>query len=247
MARVLAIAALLVALGAAPARAGIGTGNAHEDILFVRDLPASTTLQLGYGMSKLGYYYHRFSIAELDLWRWDGQYVVYSGRGYYVLTDGDLELLDAPSPPLRYYIPGGLLVVIGLVELGVITATRRRAWVTIAIGGGLLALAAVFYALGLDLEALVPGLLGLHHVLGSWFALRELARREAAAEPPAEVLADKPRRRAVEPPHSPPVIDDDPFRAPPRATIAAVQVATNRSATAPVVHDPDADKPKLLG
>jgi hypothetical protein len=243
MPRWLAIALTVLALAARPAAAGVVVDLRGDDIMPIRDLPAETAARLGYdGMYQLGYHYHHVSVAMLDMWRSGGEVVVYSGRSYYVLTAADLDVVGDADVPLRYYVPPGLLVVIGLIELGIITSTRRKAWLTIGIGAGLLGVGAVFYAKGLEVEAIVPMLLGLHHIGGTIASLRAQARADTPA--PTAPRPKVERHAAAMP--SPPLVESDPFRSPPRPpAIVAVQTAT--PPTTPVAHDPDADKPKLLG
>ena len=76
---------------------------------------------------KIGFYYERFHIFFLDVWTWNGKFVVFNDKGYsepnpkqwrYMLGKSGTAKL---SKPFGYFAPTGLIILvvlgIGLVAL----------------------------------------------------------------------------------------------------------------------------------
>lgn len=248
--RAVVLGIVLVGLSAAPAAAGrynrSGLFQAGDDILPLGEVDAALAGRLGLG--KLGWHYERFAIIGLDLWRWDGEPCVYSGDQYIVLSDEEAALVGSPRGPLRYRLPPGLLLALGLVELGIMTYKRRPLKVTLSAGAALGVLTLLLWLGGMTWELIIPGGLALFHILGSYIALAHEdvidANQEAttvgATDEPAPVREPAPRL----PP--PPRVETDPFRAPPQAPPIRVVRPDTAPLAAPVVVDPAAEKPKLL-
>lgn len=129
--RILMFTASLLACGAimlnasdAQAKRGIVIINSGEDIDHVGDvLPAHLpALQQSTGASKpaVGYMYSEFGIFWLNIWTWDGKYVLFEGDNFWALTpEHAAGYLGVPvaklSKPLFYTIPPGLVVILLLV------------------------------------------------------------------------------------------------------------------------------------
>lgn len=293
---------LLVAARPAEARRGGGGGivviNTGETIIHIRDLPPATATLIGY--RKLGYKHALFGLFWFDLWRWDGEFVVYndgdssidtealadlgpdigsdipafsSGTHYAPIDGALLDELGGASTPWRYHFPEGLLIILALIELVVITKTRRPLKVTLAIGGTMLVIALAFFLKGLTWEFMIPAFLGLHHILGSRWALQRqaeqdarAAEREAAREPATydsttdnddvvprrsrpdlEARLERPSQPAT--PHVPgPLVEDAArMRRPSRPSQPLViERPQTAPVEAPIVHDPSVEGPKLL-
>lgn len=245
----------MVALGvtAAPAdaRGGLVVYNTGEDIFHIRDLTSDEQLGLaheGIFATKLGYKYSLVGLFWLDLWRSDGEVVVYSSILYTPLSPELRERLGDPSTPWRYHLPPGLLLIAGAIEFFVMYRSRRKIRTVLVVGGVLVVVALVFYLKGLDWEFLIPLGLGLHHLLSGYLALRTPPPEDYAELDTGED-APRPRRAPVGaepllPP--PPNVETDPFRAPPQKPPIAVVRPRTAPAPVPVVADPNADKPKLL-
>jgi len=245
------VVAVIVLLSAQPAHARRGGGViiivSGDEIEHVRDLPAELAAEVG--AASIGYHYQRFGLFWLDLWRWDGEFVIYDGAGFSPISAEQLELLGGGSVPWRYHLPPGLLIVIGLIELAIVTKTRRRVRVIIAIGAALLVTALVFYLEGLEIEFLVPGLLGLHHIIGSLILMNrpQPVDEEPAHDEPEESTHEpmEPEGRPVAYRPSPPNVETDPFRAPPQPPPIVIARKPTHSDT-PLAHDENAEPPKLL-
>ncbi|MBA3395473.1 MAG: hypothetical protein H0T89_22690 [Deltaproteobacteria bacterium] len=226
------VVALVLTVAARPAEARRGGGgivviNTGETIIHIRDLPPATAAVIGY--RKLGYKHALFGLFWFDFWRWDGEFVVYndggssieaeaiadlgsdigsdipafsSGTHYVPIDDALLDELGGASTPWRYHFPEGLLIILALIELVVITKTRRPLKVTLAIGGTLLVIALAFFLKGLTWEFMIPAFLGLHHILGSRWALQRQAEQDARA-------AERAAREAARPAAYDATADDD--------------------------------------
>ncbi len=239
----IAIAGVTVLAIARPAEAAYIPITHGDDIVHIRDLPPATVVELGNGMTSLGYHYDFVGVGFIDVWRSSGQFCVYHGDQYITLTSDELDALGGASVPWRYYFPPGLVIVLGLAELLVVTRMKRKAYVVLALGGAMALVAILFVFEGLRQEAIVPGLLAVHHIVGTVLALRLQRGDEVVSEPePAPVRPERPLANVLP---SPAAIDADPFRSPPRASIAVQQPAA-KPAAAPIVVDPNADQPKLL-
>jgi hypothetical protein len=250
--RVLVVIGVLCSVRAAHAGRISVVITKSDDIEHVRDLTDPEIDALTSPFNKLGYHYTTYGMfLVLDFWRTGGEYVVYSGSSYIVLGDRELAVIGNPGSRWRYRLTPGLCIIAGLVELGIVTRRKRRANRTIALGAVMFGLAIVLYALGVEGGAVVAALLGTHHVVGAWFALEHLRRLEeaqggvAAAEETPPTAEDEYRLPPAEPPRpSPQAMDQDPFRSPPRAPLAVVQV--ERPTSTPLAPDASAEPPKLL-
>ncbi len=289
---------LLVAARPAEARRGGGGGivviNTGETIIHIRDLPPVTAAVLGY--SKLGYKHALFGLFWFDLWRWDGEFVVYNDGGSSIeaealadlgpdipafssgthdapIDDAQLDELGGASTPWRYHFPEGLLIILALIELLVITKTRRPLKVTLAIGGTMLVIALAFFLKGLTWEFMIPAFLGLHHILGSRWAMQRQAERDArtaereaarearpaaqdASEDDGEVVPRRSRpdlearlARPSQPaarPHVPGPLVQDAARMRRPSHPLVIERPQTAPVEAPIVHDPSVEGPKLL-
>lgn len=76
----------------------------------------------------VGFHHSSFGVFWLDLWTWDGQYCLYDGNKYWLMSESQAsELLDTPESQLRrpffYTFPPGL---VGLAALGAGCVVYRR-------------------------------------------------------------------------------------------------------------------------
>lgn len=217
------------------------------DILDVGPLDANE----GYFLyDRVGIRYERLSVFSLDLWRWDKTYVIYRDGtfGTKLFEEAPPELLarlDLPVP-WRYYLPPGLLLVLCLVELAIIARKKRPAKLALTIGIGITSFAIVLYLLGFTWEFIFPLLLGGFHVFAGLSTLWAPVAPDDDID--AETIeAPQPLPRPSEqlrPP--PPNVETDPFRAPPQPPPIVVRRPETARPSAPVVHDEDAEAPKLL-
>jgi hypothetical protein len=163
-------------------RSGAAIVNTGDDLIHIRDLPADTTATLG--VDAIGYRYERVGVFWLDLWRWDGEFVVYKDNGYIPLDDDTLATLGGGSVPWKYHFPPGLLLVLAIIEFVIVAKTKRRARGVLAIGGALVLFGIVILIGGVDKAFAIPLLLGGYHIFVALPAVRA-ARAEAAATPEA--------------------------------------------------------------
>jgi hypothetical protein len=254
---VVAIALVLGLAGTAEARRGLVIVTSDTDIIHIRDLPLDSTH--GLHDAALGYRYHSIGLFGLDFFRSDGEFVVYRDGDSWGLPVGDSELaeLGGAGVPWSYHLPIGWIVLVGAIEVVLVTRSRRRVGVVFGIAGAMVVVAAVFFLGGMRSEAVIPLVLAGHHVVAAMLAVRhqkqleELDARERAAlgldEPPRA-----PQRKLVHaasgdlPLPPPPRIGDDPFRSPPAARPIVTEKPPERPSTAPIVHDANAEQPKLL-
>lgn len=249
---VLAIAVVLGLVGTAgtaEARRGLVVVTYGTDYVHIRDVPEKSS---EYGMWQLGYRYHHWGLFGLDLARTDGEFVLYRDDFFMRVSDEEVEELGGASVPWKYRIPLGWIVIAAAIELALVIWKRRRVVVVLYLAGAMGVLSIVFLVLGLSPEFLIPAALAGHHAIGSLLAIRLQRRIEAADravrrdlgldEPPPP-----PERRFVDAPLPPPPrIGDDPFRAPPMAKPIVTEKPPERPSTAPIVHDANAEQPKLL-
>jgi hypothetical protein len=129
----LTFAVAVIAIRApAPAAAGPLVVTGGEDVVHLRRLPAEAQAVLGEGTS-LGYRYDAVGLFGLDLWRWDGEVVLYRGRTIYTdVAPAELaELagvasLDRVRAPFGYYLPPGLALLLAIAGAGLLTLLYRR-------------------------------------------------------------------------------------------------------------------------
>ena len=270
--RALLIAVVLVvgAGGVAEARRGGGAViiNTGDDILHIRDLPNADVLQsaddpdsevLGDRMvfGKLGYRYERFGVFWMDIWRWDGEFVLYSGDTYVSIDDEMVEALGGASVPWRYRLPDGLLILIAAAYLGFIGRRKRSAKSALIIAGVLAAISGVLFLLGLTWEFGIPLVIAMHHAIAARAAIKHAPEEEAAAEPaaPAPVRVSRPsqppplqrpsQRMATGTP--PPVTSSGEHAIPSRPSQPIViERATTAPGVVPMRADDSVDGPKLL-
>ncbi|MEM6993793.1 MAG: hypothetical protein AAF721_24980 [Myxococcota bacterium] len=125
--RILPLLAFLVvclSYGEAHARRGIMLITSGDSITQVAELQGDAAkeveAEIGAGAA-IGYKYEQFGVFWLELWSWDGQFVLFKGDDYWELPDAELAALagvgslDELSKPLTYTIPPGLVIVVLLV------------------------------------------------------------------------------------------------------------------------------------
>jgi len=171
-----------VLLAARPAHArGIVIINTGNDVAHIRDLPADVAKESGF--TAIGYRYDLFGVFWLDLWRWGGEFVAYNEHSYAPLSSEDLASLGGASMPWNYRAPPGLMIILALVELGLVTGARRRAWLLLGLGIVWSVLAALLYTHGVTIAFLIPAALGLHHIVAAVLAMRAPPEPAAPATP----------------------------------------------------------------
>lgn len=237
------VAVLLGGSGTAEARrGGIVVINTGDDIEHIRDLPDDLAKTIGYG--KLGYRYERFGVFWLDLWRWDGEFVVYSGDTYVPLDGEALDVLGGASVPWRYHLPEGLLLAVAGIYFAAIGRRRRRVKTTLYLAGGFAALAIAFFFMGLTWEFGIPLVIAVHHGLSARAATQ--ARDDDAPAPaddePAPVRTSRP---LATPPTSGPGGTPAPIADRPSQPLVVERPSTAPAAV-PMRADDNADGPKLL-
>ena len=150
--------------------------NTGDDIMFVRSLRSSDL-----EFTKLGYRYSLFGVFWLDVVRWGGEFVGYEGNEYRPLTADEVKALGGASVPFRYYLPPGLIAILGLIEAAIVLHRRRSLKVVIPIGLAMFGLAGLMFAAGFVWEFLIPIVLGLVHILGGWTMVRLANERQPDA------------------------------------------------------------------
>jgi hypothetical protein len=130
------IVGLVLLLNATPASArGIMIVNTGTDILHVDEVPADKKAEIESATQpgvSLGYMYSRFGVFWLDVWRWDGKFVLYSGDNFWALPDAELaqvmnvKSMSDISRPWKYRMPWGLLVLVVIAVGGVAMAILGR-------------------------------------------------------------------------------------------------------------------------
>jgi len=250
----MAILGLVVVMAAArPAEARRGRGgivviNLGDDIMHLRQ--TSSEVVLGEDgtearLDRIGYHYERFGLFWVDLWRWGGEYVLYSGDGmtYAPLTDAELDALGGAPFPIAYHLPPGFLALLAGGELLIVRRKRRTVRFALIAGGVMILIAVVLFVMGLGLAVMIPGFLGLYHLAAAKFTSADDDEDDtltADAEPAPEAPRPRPPVRP-----SAPRVETDPFRAPPQQAPILVE-RPSAPAVAPIAVDPDAEAPKLL-
>ena len=56
----------------------------------------------------------RFGLFFVDLWRWDGEFVITDIRGYEPIPADQLAKFDKAQVPLSYHLPPGLLMLLAI-------------------------------------------------------------------------------------------------------------------------------------
>ena len=242
-------------VGSAEARRGggivvINTGDAIEH---VRDLDSDAARELGY--SKLGFRYTRFGLFWLDLWRWDGEFVVYEGSTYVPITDDELETLGGAWVPLRYHLPEGLLIIVAGIYLLVVGRRKRKVKTTWIIAGVLAATAVVFLLFGLTWEFMIPLGIAIHHALSARAAMNRGETDDATEDTTDEVATTETPRDSTPAPRtvarsSGPIGTPPPLSTPSAEPRPSQPLVIERAPTAPAVvpmrEDHSVDGPKLL-
>ena len=186
------IFALLVVSAPRPAEAApsIVIINTGDDIMYVREVPAKALEAMpDLAGSRVGYHYGRFGVFWLDLWRWSGELVIYKDNTYEAIPPDARELLGGDTVPLAYHLPPGLVALLCGFELFLVARTRRSARVHLALAGGVGAVTAALYVLGLGFSTLLVGGLAIAHVI---MALSPPPRRPADfRSEPATTPADQ--------------------------------------------------------
>ena len=189
--------------GTAEARRGGGgivVINTGDDIVHIRDLDPEVGAAIGY--TKLGYRYQRFGLFWLDLWRWDGEFVVYEGLTYVPLSDEELASLGGASTPWRYRLPDGFLILAAIAYYFVIGRRKRRVKTAFILAGGFAVTSLAFFIMGLTWEFMIPLAIALHHGLTAYSAMKRGDDKEVevAAEEPAPPIRPSKPHIAVRPP-----------------------------------------------
>lgn len=252
MGRLLVVCVFVVGLGGtAEARRGAGfvVINTGDAIIHIKDLPKDKSLDTSliedrptFGRShvfdKLGYRHERFGVFWFDLWRWDGEFVLYDGDTYISISDEMADELGG-SVPWRYHVPDGLLILVAVAYFVLIGRRRRKVKTGFVIAGVMFALAIAFLIMGLTWEFGIPLAIAVHHAFSARAAMR--ANDAEAPDEPAHDVAPA---------------DDAP--PPPRSSAPRVAVDTGPSQPIVIERLPDAagavpmrvdnsvDGPKLL-
>lgn len=245
-----ALIVLVVCAGAtADARPYLGLrgpniGKRGDDVIPYRVLREGELPQAE--IRSFGFYYRRNEILGIDFWRSGGTFALYDEESYVPLSDEQAAVLGGTGTPWQYYFPPGLVVVLGLLELGIMSTLRLELRTTLVVGATMMAVTILWLAKGLTYECIVPAGLALHHLLGSWIAVRQQRAEEAEVEaltPPAEEEPER-ERDGVRVEQPPARLDDDPFRGPPIKP--PIVVERPRAPEARVIPNSKVDKPKLL-
>jgi len=108
---------LLASASTADAKVLITHGDA---IKHVSDLKPEAVAEYGPDV-KVGYLYQQFGIFFLEIWTWDGKFVLYEGDNYNdELADDALANIAATglSKPWNYTFPPGFLVILVAAMIG---------------------------------------------------------------------------------------------------------------------------------
>jgi hypothetical protein len=259
--RALLIAVVVVVGLGGPAEARRGGGavliNTGDDILHLRDLPSADTAAFADDpsteavvFSKLGYRYERFGVFFMDIWRWDGEFVLYSGDTYAPIDGEMLDLVGGASVPWRYRLPEGLLILLAIGYLALIGRRKRSAKSALIIAGVLAAISLAFFFMGLTWEFFIPLAIALHHAIAARSAIKHaVPEEEEAAVPEAPRPARTTSSGRIATGTPPPVREPSG----PHAVIPSrpsQPLVIERPSTAPVVvpmrADESVDGPKLL-
>lgn len=242
---------VVVMVAANPAEARRGRGgivviNVGDDIMHLRQTsfePVVSEDGRETSVDNIGYHYQRFGLFWVDLWRWGGEYVLYSGETYAPLTDDELAELGGARFPIAYHLPPGFLLLVCAGIFGLIKRRSRSVKFCLIAGGSLIAIALVLFLAGLGLGAMIPGFLGLYHLAAAKFGTAPEPDDDddvVSAEPEPEQPRPRPSFR---PPA--PRVETDPFRAPPQQAPIHVE-RPSAPVVAPIAVDPNAEAPKLL-
>jgi hypothetical protein len=236
----------LVVLGivfaAAPAHAGRGLViiTTGEDVVHLRDLTVEEQASFG-AFASLGYKHEYFGVFWVDVLRYGGEYVVYTGDSYAELDDQMLAYLHPGSVPITYFLPPGLLIILALIEIGVVGSKSRPVGVVMIAGGAMGLIALTMLVLGAPYHALIPLACALFHAYGIWHARHGVADDD-------EPLVDRDYALATEGVEAATAADPNwPPREPPRPSAPIIVTPATATPTAPIVEDPSAKPPSLLG
>lgn len=136
------LAVVLAVLCAQPRAAearGIVIINTGDDIMYLHAMPQAAIDAMpdlaGY---KVGYKYSLFGVFWLDIWRWDGELVIYQGNTYEPVPDEARELIGGETP-IGYRLPPGLLAILCGVAVALVSTLKRKRGVmlgmTVAFAG----------------------------------------------------------------------------------------------------------------
>lgn len=116
-----AFALVCMSYGEAHARRGIMLITSGDSITEVAPLDPEAAkaveAETGAGAA-IGYKYEQFGVFWLEIWSWDGKYVLFNGDDYWDIPDEQLAAmagvgsLDELSKPLTYTIPPGLAIIV---------------------------------------------------------------------------------------------------------------------------------------
>ncbi|HPH64726.1 MAG TPA: hypothetical protein PLF40_03245, partial [Kofleriaceae bacterium] len=239
---------------------GLGVRGTGEAIEPIRRLTEAERVALDTADEYLGFYYQAHGIGSLDIYRSNGEFVLYRRGGasndrysqtvatYAPLTATGLEAVGNPSKPWRYHITPGMLLIIAFAELGFATSrnvTRRFALIVAVVAFGI---AAVLYLKELTIEAIVSLAVGAIHAIGYAAAGKRSDETTVEAAPDTATSSKTPAIAAEPPRPSPaPRTDLGPFRASsgPQLAIERPSVPAASKAT-PIVVDDKAPPPSIL-
>lgn len=119
----LALFTLFAGAGNAHARRGfllITHGDAISDLGRVKpEFQELVEQDRGPALDRVGFKYGYFGFFWLDLWNWDGEYCVYTGKTFHPVSKAVAAQMlgqseSALSTPLNYRFPAGLFTLLGL-------------------------------------------------------------------------------------------------------------------------------------
>jgi hypothetical protein len=130
------VVALVLVAAALAASTPVGAGpllfTGGEDVVHLRELSRAARDRLG-ADAALGYRYDSVGLFGLDLWRWNGEVVLYRGRTLFTdvspaeLADlAGVAALDRIAAPLAYHLPPGLAILIAIAGAGLLVLLYRR-------------------------------------------------------------------------------------------------------------------------
>lgn len=119
----LALLTLFAGAGTAHARRGfliITHGDAISDLGRVKpEFQEMVEQEGGPALDRVGFKYGYFGFFWLDLWNWDGEYCVYTGKTFHPVSKAVAAQMlgqseSTLSTPLNYRFPAGLFTLLGL-------------------------------------------------------------------------------------------------------------------------------------
>lgn len=248
---ILGFVALMAVAGPAEARRGGGIViiNLGDDIMPLRQTSSEPVVGEDGSearLDKIGYHYQRFGLFWVDIWRWGGEYVLYNDDGgtlYAPLTSEELAELGGADYPIAYHLPPGFLLLLAAGVFGLVKRKPRSVAFCLRVGGALIAIAVILFVAGLGLGAMIPGFLGLYHLVAAKWGTVGPDADDDIVDLDEPLPEQKPRPRPVR--EAAPRVETDPFRAPPQQAPIHVE-RPSAPVVAPIAVDPNAEAPKLL-